>query len=199
MLCVYRYCFYLISSILSVGALKLRSSTYLIGKCGALLFCSGVAVHLMQFYIAYKCTADSVVDEVMGFSCDTSIFAHITGGYVWEYITEDSIVLIVSMVSLSIMWTVHMKSQEPAVQFPYSRQHLLSCNSDQFISADEGGYDHTSPKTVHTSACLYLMHLFIRRHIIICFTHPAPLLLQAWSNHRVSYPRKKAGRSRIYK
>ncbi len=167
LLFVYRYCFYLVSSLVSVTSLQFRQTNSWIGICSVIGFSVAILLHVLEIYVGYKCSSDDTVEYVMRISCDVVKTPPMgtDASYFGEYLTEELVVLMSSLGSLVIMWIVHVKSkgQQPLlrVQFPHSHQHLLSCMSDEFISADEGVSDHASPKTVHTNLfCILCMFIY---------------------------------------
>lgn len=145
---MYRYGFYLLSSVMSWVSLRMDSRMYWLGMCTVIALATAICLQIFEAYIGYRCRSDSRLDYIYGIACDTvTVLPPLM-------IPDESIVFLASIGTLIVMWKVHMTPTIPTPLFPNARQHLLSYASDQFISADEG-----SPRMVLIPSCPLCIHI----------------------------------------
>jgi hypothetical protein len=152
LLFMYRYCFCLISSLLSILALTCLGRRRWIGRSSFVVFGTVIVLEIMESYARRTCGPTR--ESVLGVSCSFFAQSIPPSAYSAEYALNETTTLLAMVFTMVIMWYTHVSTSLKSVTFPQSHQHLLSYTSSDFISVEEGsiGHDH-SPKMVYKTSC----------------------------------------------
>ena len=179
----YRYLLSLVSSVVSVLAIKFVRKRRL-GQISVFLFVPFIFLQLAEAYVVYKCGQNPDLEKYWGVAC-SSLLVFREETKLIQVLTDEFAVLVLGIANLIILWRCHItfgfilyrsESKVGATQRQALRKPLLSENvsdgsggftsfisfqsaSDQYVSAEEGE-SHTT-FNASSSSPLMVLHVTV--------------------------------------
>ena len=133
---VYRYSLSLLSSVISILALKFFHQRAL-GKLSVWLFVPFIFLQLTEIYIELKCQSNLDMVSYWGVECQTLLIFP-DGAKLAQVVTDELAVFLLSLFNLVALWRCHYSYAYQVYGKPAIKKKYKPLLSDQFVSAEDG-------------------------------------------------------------